>query len=196
MKNIATIVAVTGLGAALGYYFDGDLGRRRRALARDRLIHVRRRAGGAAAHASRDVANRARDVVASARRRFEAGPMDDEVLAERVRAQLSYAVAHPRSIDVHARGGSVRLTGPVLAAEVSRLLARVARVRGVRRVDNRLTVYDDPTGAPGPPEALSPRRGAWPSPTARFVAGVLSTGAMMSALAWRRIASQARRFVS
>jgi hypothetical protein len=77
----------------------------------------------------------------------------------------------------------------VLAADVSRLLDRVARVRGVRRVDNHLTVYDDPRGAPGLPGALAPRRGAWGSPTARLLASAVGTGVMMSALAWRRIAS-------
>lgn len=47
----------------------------------------------------------------------------------RVRSRLGVLVGHPRSMDVAVHEGRVTLRGPVLAEEVDRPLAGVARVR-------------------------------------------------------------------
>jgi hypothetical protein len=198
--SIVTMIMAAGLGAALKHYLDPNLGRRRRARAQDQLVRLRRRACDASATTARDLGNRARGLLSATRQRFPAGPVDDQVLAERVRAQLGYAVGHPRSIQVQVQDGSVWLSGPVLAAEVSRLLRRVRRVRGVQRVDNHLTVYEDLGGVPGLQGEPSPRRSAWQfewmqenwSPTARLLAGLGGSALVVWALAARRAARSAR----
>lgn len=101
------------LGAACMYAFDPVVGRRRRALAKDkftRITHTTSERFDAAAH---DWSNRAAGTIAVARRRFRRDRPDDDVLVERVRAALGREVSHPRAIDVEARNGAVRLSGPV-----------------------------------------------------------------------------------
>jgi hypothetical protein len=79
-------------------------------------------------------------------RRDEA--VDDEVLAERVRAALGHHVSHPRAIDVSVRDGAVTLGGHVLTAESQDAQAAVRRVRGVRDVVNLLAEHDEPGSEP------------------------------------------------
>jgi hypothetical protein len=117
-------------------------------------------------------------LVASLKSRFSRDPVDDRVLAERVRSKLGTVVKHPRSIDVTAENGRVTLSGPILAHEVNRLIDTVQGVRGVVDVENRLDMHREPDNVPGlqgnPPR---PRRGEqfelmqtnW-SPTTRLLA--------------------------
>lgn len=56
-----------GLGAAAMYYFDPEQGRRRRALARDRLAHARRVMREQASRQARHLRNRAQGLAAEAR---------------------------------------------------------------------------------------------------------------------------------
>src|SRR6185436_5550374 len=88
------------LGALAMYFLDPQQGRRRRALARDRVTHAAKAAGEAGSVAARDAVHRAQGLVAETRRRFSDDPVSDEVLAERVRAALGRAVSHSHAIDV------------------------------------------------------------------------------------------------
>jgi hypothetical protein len=190
MTKLLTAVAAAGLGAAAGYYLDPVQGRRRRALARDQFVHLRHLGRDAAATTSRDLENRALGFLAIARRTLRPSPISDEVLSERVRAQLGYAVTHPSSVEVSVRDGRVRLSGPILAADLTRLLRRVSAVRGVASVDNQLAIHDDPTGIPGLQGEPSPRFHAWEfawmqrnwSPAARLGAAVVGGALVLVAL--------------
>jgi osmotically-inducible protein OsmY len=56
---------------------------------------------------------------------------------------MGHEISHPGAIEVTARSGRVTLSGPILADEVDRLIARVALVSGVSDVVNRLEVHQD-----------------------------------------------------
>jgi hypothetical protein len=88
-----------------------------------------------------DLTHRAEGLLARARGAFHRGPVDDDVLVERVRAKLGRLVSHPHAIETHATDGCVRLRGPILQSEVPRLVRGVARVPGVREVLNALDVH-------------------------------------------------------
>ncbi len=173
-----------GLGAAAMYFLDPERGRRRRALARDQLVHLLNKLGDAAGATSRDVMHRAIGTGATLRSMLIQQPVDDVVLAERVRARLGRVVSHPSAIEVMAREGRVILRGPILARELEPLLDTVRRVRGVREVENQLephrTAEDVPSlqgEAPPPAQVPDIFQRSW-SPTTRFVAGL--TGGLLS----------------
>lgn len=156
--NLTSLLVGAGAGAGLMYLLDPDLGTRRRARMRDRLMRARHLTGDAMDATSRDVRNRARGVVAELRSRLLPGDVSDDVLQERVRARLGQAVRYPRSIETTVDNGCVTLRGPVLADDVTRLVRRIGQVPGVREVDNRLDVHAEAGNVPG-------LRGARPSST-------------------------------
>lgn len=168
MSKTLGLLGAAGVGAGLTFFLDPRLGRRRRALVRDKAVRF--------AHVTSDAADTT---------------SRDEVLVERVRARIGIVVRQPSSIDVSAQDGRVVLSGPVLADEVARLLRRIAGVRGVRAVDNRLEVHETPDGVPGLQGEPSPLFGAWEfawmqnnwSPTARLIAGAVGGGLALSGLA-------------
>jgi len=77
-----------GVGAGLMYVLDPRQGRRRRALARDKLVSVLQRADDAIEGRAGDLANRARGIVAETGALFRGRDASDgAVVAERVRSQ-------------------------------------------------------------------------------------------------------------
>jgi uncharacterized membrane protein len=138
-----------GIGAAAMYLTDPARGRRRRALIRDQASHWARTLSEGMQRAARDTGARAKGAVAEARARMTEGPVDDHRLMARVRSALGRAVSNPGAIQVQAYDGVVTLTGVVLAGEVGRLMARVSGVRGVRSVDNQLSVREEVGATPG-----------------------------------------------
>src|SRR5687767_316457 len=123
-KNLSMMTGFA-IGATLMYVFDPSRGRRRRALVRDQFTRLGHKAGDGLDAAARDLSNRAVGRVAEARRRFRADQATDDILVERVRAELGRVVSHARAIDVEARDGRVRLCGPILTHEVNSLLDAV-----------------------------------------------------------------------
>ncbi len=69
--DIAKIALAAAIGAGVGalamFIFDPDNGRRRRAIARDKVVHYGNEAVDAVEGAARDLRNRAQGVVAEAR---------------------------------------------------------------------------------------------------------------------------------
>ena len=175
-----------GVGATTMYLLDPDLGRRRRAVVRDKAIRAGRKTWDAADATARDVGQRAAGMTARARAMFETDTPDDRVLCARVRSELGRATSHPRAIDVQARAGTVALVGDALASEIPAIVRRVESVRGVCEVESQLTPHADAGGVPSlQGEAARPSH--WPSwvrsgwsPTAMLVAGV---GAAAAAVA-------------
>ena len=185
-QNRGALVAGALLGAGIMYLLDPDRGTRRRALVRDKLV----RAGHAGSHAlgvaGRDLGHRCRGLAARTARTVRPAASDDDVLVERVRAQLGRLVSHPRAIDVHASNGVVILRGPVLRSESAGLLAAIERVRGVRSVTSELDEHataDVPSlqGGVTPPSAWG---NLWPgrwSPATRLLTGTAATLAAIAA---------------
>lgn len=140
-----------GLGGALMYVLDPDRGNRRRALVRDQAIHLGKQVQGLAGEAgrrSRYYSGKLQGGMATTRSRLGSEQVDDHVLVERVRAAMGRAVSHPRAIAISAREGHVVLSGPVLARDVEGLIDTVERVPGVRSIENRLDVHEQPGNIP------------------------------------------------
>jgi uncharacterized membrane protein len=93
--------------------------------------------------------NRAQGLLAQLTSVFKGGGADDRVIEARVRSHLGRVVSHPSSMEVRSEQGRVTLSGPVLAGEVGALLSCVARVSGVRGVENRLEVHGRAGDVPG-----------------------------------------------
>lgn len=141
LRNNRTLLTGLGLGIGLMYFMDPGRGRRRRAMVRDKIGRATRASTNAVSAVSLDLAHRAEGLVARARGVWHRGPVDDDVLVERVRAKLGRLVSHPHAIEVHAADGRVHLRGPVLESELPKLIHGIARVRGVRDVLNALDVH-------------------------------------------------------
>lgn len=178
------VLAGAGLGAALAFILDPDRGARRRALVRDKMALATRKTREGLDATARDVTNRARGAAAAARGRLAGGPVEDDVLAERVRARLGRVCSHPRAVDVLAREGEITLRGPVLSREVQQLIHQIERVPGVGRVINELEPHESGEGVPSLQggravqgaqlDILQPR---WAPATRALVgAGVVATG--------------------
>jgi hypothetical protein len=189
-KNLALISGI-GIGAGLMYLLDPDKGNRRRALARDKMVHTLHKTRDAVGTTSRDMQNRARGVVSTIGSRFSREDIPDNVLVDRVRSKMGRVVSHPSAINVNARLGRVTLSGPVLSSEVKSLLKNVSSVRGVQGIDNQLEVHSEAGNIPEL-QGESRRPGArfelfqenW-SPTARLLVG-LAGGALATYGASRR----------
>ncbi len=136
----------------------------------------------------RDVEQRAQGLAFRARHLWEHRPVSDDVLVERIRAEMGRRVSHPHAIHVAVHDGHVTLEGPILSQEVQALVRRMRRFPGVRGVENRLEVHtpaDDVPELRGGVTSLhrrSPTRRSltmesWP-PSVRLCAGTIG------ALAW------------
>jgi osmotically-inducible protein OsmY len=157
MKHTLNVAAAFAAGAIAMYYFDATLGRRRRALVRDKAIGLTHDAADVAQARGKRFIDRARGFVATGRldRQGPAEPQSDAQLRERVRSRLGHWVSHPRAIEVDVEGGVVRVSGQVLAKELDGLLSRLTGIPGVHKVHNALVTLDDPSGFG---EAQSPKR--------------------------------------
>jgi len=186
MNDTTAFVTGAALGAGLMYALDPDRGRRRRALARDKIVHLVRKGDTGIGARARDVGNRAAGVVAEARARFPRERTPDEQLAARVREKLGHYCSHPRAVQVSVSDGRVMLTGAILSAEVAPLMVAVDGVRGVRGIDNRLDAHAraDVTALQGGRERPAFLRSSW-SPGTRLLTGTASIG-LLAACAARR----------
>nr|WP_242697443.1 BON domain-containing protein [Bordetella petrii] len=146
MNRLATLA----LGATAMYYFDPQMGRRRRALLCDKLGALRNDAADCLLSEGKQAADQVRGWTAGARHGLglDEPPSSDRQLTERVRAQLGRLVSHPGAVTVAATAGDITLDGHILAAEHGALLAAVAAMAGVQRVDDRLQVHESAGNTP------------------------------------------------
>ena len=144
--SLGPFLAGFGAGVLFAALVDPRRGAARRAMLRDKAVSLVRRARVEARREARDLSHRAQGAVYEATHAGEEVP--DDILVERVRAQIGRPVSHPRSISVSAEAGCVTLSGPILRSEVDDTIARVARIRGVKSVRNALDVQDAPGSNP------------------------------------------------
>lgn len=150
MSSLAIWMAGAALGAAAMYMTDPDRGRRRRALATDKMRSMANKTSDAMNVARRDLGNRMQGMRAQTGRLFSRRDHsnDEEILLARVRKEIGRAVAHPRAIKVDVHNGCVTLHGPVLAHEKQDLLDCVRSVRGITDIDDKLDVHESAAGIP------------------------------------------------
>lgn len=184
MNNGMTFIGGLGVGAGLSYFFDPSRGRRRRKLAADQLFSTVHHAADAAEVTERDFENRSRGLAARMRSRFDHDEPDSSVLVERIRSKMGRVVSHPGPIHVTVDKGVVTLSGPILRDDVGPLLSTVRKMRGVRKVENRLAVHHQAGDIPGL-QGNSHRPGMRPdfiqerwSPATRVMVGAGSVGLM------------------
>jgi hypothetical protein len=172
-------LALAGLaaGAAAVALFEPRSGARRRGLVAQKAIHAGKAARSFGAKAGRDLANRSRGLLASARSSIHEESVPDDVLCDRVRSHIGRLTSHPSAIAVSAREGAIELRGPVLEEEAQRVLEGCRRVHGVHQVVDLLDRHAGPErvpglqGAPRPPPATELWQERWP-PGARLLAMV------------------------
>jgi hypothetical protein len=183
MNGTLSFICGFGLGAGVLYLFDPDVGRRHRTMLRDRL---RSAASGMGCHlkqTARDAGHRTQGLVAEARARLRHEEVSDDVVRERVRAQIGHVVSHAHAIEVAVRAGQVTLRGPILSRELQCALVCVDAVPGVTGLENQLDVHTraDIAALRG---GTCRRRTGWPA-AARLVAGGIGCGLMANCLAQR-----------
>lgn len=163
-RNPLTLLGGVGLGAGLMYLLDPDGGRRRRALARDKAVHGLKVSGKALRRTSADLGNRTRGLVAEAGSLLRKGSADDHKLEGRVRSKLGRHLSHPSALQVQCQDGLVILSGPVLASELDKVLAKVQKIKGVHEVESRLEIQEGEEisngSRRGPLKGMSPRTAA------------------------------------
>jgi uncharacterized membrane protein len=196
-SSLSAGLALAGLaaGAAAAALLEPRGGPRRRSLVVQKAIHAGNVTTTFGEKAARDLTNRSRGLLASARSRLRQGYVPDEVLCERVRSRIGRLTSHPSAIEVVARGGLVELLGPVLEAEAEQVLDGVRRVPGAREVVDRLERHPTPgnvpalqggAGRPGPvPELMQEN---WAPGTRLLTVGV-GVGLAASSLRSRRPAA-------
>ena len=150
MRNLTSTLLGVAAGAAAMYYLDPEMGRRRRAMVRDKFVSASHDLGDLAEARSKRLGDRLKGWIAHTRSQLTgtARPHSDAQLCERIRAQLGRLVTHPGAIHVDATEGRVCLRGHVLQHEVDGLLSAVSAMQGVHAVDNQLSVHESPQGIP------------------------------------------------
>jgi hypothetical protein len=155
------MLGCTGLGAGMMYVLDPRLGRRRRALVRDKAQSYWRRMGKFVSQTARDARQRTYGLIAETQTQLRGADMpEDAVLIARVRAQIGHVVSQAGAVDVTAHQGRVTLSGSIAAHEVEKLLSAVASVAGVTAVVNRLEGNQDTASVAGVRNNNAMREGA------------------------------------
>ncbi len=133
LKDTGVLLLGAGVGAGLMYLLDPRGGAHRRSIVRDRLYSFGKDTLDEANRRSRDLIQRARGQQYELRHRGE--HVDDDMLAERARAQLGHVVSHPAALEIVAVEGCVVVRGPVLHGERKKIEDRLHKTRGVKRSD-------------------------------------------------------------
>jgi osmotically-inducible protein OsmY len=136
------LLGLIGLGAALTYFLDPDQGRRRRAVASDRLAAFFRRRARQGEQLGKSVTAQAEGMAQKAKHlQEEPKPQPDDVtLTRKVESEIFRDDDVPKGqINVNAENGKVYLRGEVGKPELIKdLEERTRKVQGVQDVENLL----------------------------------------------------------
>jgi osmotically-inducible protein OsmY len=136
------LLGLIGLGAALTYFFDPSQGRRRRAMAQDRLAAFFRQTARRGEQVGRAASSQAGGMAQKAKHlEEEPKPQPDDVtLARKVETEIFRDAEVPKGqINVNAENGKIVLRGEVGKPEMIRdLEERARKVQGVSEVENLL----------------------------------------------------------
>lgn len=132
------LLAGVGIGAAVMYFLDPRRGNARRAQVVERTSGAIRSATHDMEIRRRDLRNRARGVAAELGASIRHKRVDDDVLTERVRAEIGHHADSLRHLEVHSAAGRVTLHGEVAPDDHAEVIRSALHVRGVRGVDDQL----------------------------------------------------------
>jgi osmotically-inducible protein OsmY len=132
------VIRYVGLGALIAYFFDPDNGRRRRALARDRIPAYFRKLNERAERVSAQAEGVKQK--ATHLKEEEKPQPDDVTLARKVETEIFRDADVPKGqINVNAEKGKIFLRGEVEKPELIKdLEKRAKKVQGVAEVENLL----------------------------------------------------------
>ncbi len=142
MKNPLMLFGALGIGAGLMYFLDPDRGKRRRAVIRDRAVHLSNEANRKLNKTGVDLRNRFQGVWFEAEKLFENETPTDEQLEEKIRTFLGRLSSHPHAVKTEVKDGKVVLSGFVLADEERLVLNGISSICGVKEVENRLEAHE------------------------------------------------------
>ena len=148
-SSLGTFIAGAAVGAGLMFLLDPRGGGRRRALMRDKFLRGSRVARMYGGKFARHMSNEIRGEFAERRARMRDEDVPDDVLVERVRAQIGHVVSHPGAIEVFADNGMVILRGPVMRGEIEKICNRLDVTRGVDDYRIELQEHEPGTREPG-----------------------------------------------
>ena len=134
-----------GLGALIAYLFDPQNGRRRRAMARDRVSSSFRKKAESVGNAATAKAEAVKQKATHLKEEEKPQP-DDVTLARKVETEIFRDADIPKGrINVNAENGKVVLRGEVEEPElITDLEKRTKKVQGVQEVENLLHVPGTP----------------------------------------------------
>jgi osmotically-inducible protein OsmY len=134
-----------GLGALIAYFFDPENGRRRRAMARDRIPALFRKKAESVGSAASSKAQAVKQKATHLKEEEKSQP-DDVTLARKVETEIFRDADIPKGrINVNAENGKVVLRGEVEKPElIEDLEKRTKKVKGVQEVENLLHVPGTP----------------------------------------------------
>ena len=128
------------------YLTDPAQGKRRRALAQDKIRSLTHKASGVLNAAVHDASNRLSGLQVQTNRMMGPGnkskPLDNHVLEARVRSKLGRAMMNAHFIDVAADEGIVTLKGSVDAEDRQQVVKLVQGIPGVIDVRDKLDVLE------------------------------------------------------
>jgi uncharacterized membrane protein len=157
----------------------------------DKALHTVHAAGNGVRVVARDILHRVRGFFFETQGRMRREEVDDRTIEARVRSSLGRVCSHPHAIRVHVEIGRVRLEGDILKAEHSKVISRIARVRGVLDMLDNLQVHKQAGHYPEL-QGGRVRKGDRPeflqhnwSPAARFLGGICG-GSLLTWGLWRR----------
>ncbi|MFW7377447.1 MAG: SRPBCC family protein [Oligoflexus sp.] len=195
-NNLANEIAKLGIASLVGflggYYLDPDTGRRRRALFRDQISKANRSIKRQGKRTKQDVTNRFQGSLHELTSRFSDYDIDDQSIKERVKAVIGHYTSHPSAIHIAVSGQVVNLSGDIIKKEVMPLLWAVRTVKGVKSVNNNLTLNPNISSKPnlqgeGRTSTLIPiNREYWP-PAYRAAMGMVSATLTAYGLANREL---------
>ena len=142
MNTVTRIATAFAAGAAAMYYLDPLVGRRRRALVRDKGVAATHDIERFARAKSKRAADKVHGVVAETKAALAAAPVSDAQLRERIRSRLGRIVDAPGDVAVDVRGGRVVLRGHAKSWEIEEALEKVSLMRGVVSIENHLAASE------------------------------------------------------
>jgi hypothetical protein len=189
---------VTGVGMALGaaYLFDPQKGRRRRMEIAQKLGKFERRKARAIRSAWEDTKHRMSGGIHEMKSAItNEGDTTDQVIEARIRSKIGRSSTHPSAIEVCSTDGFVKLSGPVLQDEVANVVQAAKLVKGVKGVENAMSVHANGENISALQGAGHIPNGKTMKPSTALAVGAAGIGLALAGLAKRGTVGKAMGLV-